>query len=258
MYAADGPVLIDQDRAMAGGVTQGDDPGFPITISQPGSYRLVGNLTVQDANTSAIEITTGSVTLDLNGFSIIGPIVCSKNPTVCPAVQPGVPTPAGILAGDPTIAGIRVFNGTVRGMSSGIFINAKGSTVERVTAINNAAGGFAVEGGTIAASQAIQNGAFGMIGLIVRDSSALENAADGIVLNAGGVASGNVSSYNGGIGIYVPFGTATGNTVLLNNGSAILSLCPSIIASNTIVATDALTIETRNPGCAASGNATRP
>ena len=42
--AVDGVTLIDQNKALAGSVTPGDTPGFPVTISQPGSYRLSGNL----------------------------------------------------------------------------------------------------------------------------------------------------------------------------------------------------------------------
>src|SRR4051794_31600963 len=91
----------------------GDDPGFPVTISQSGSYRLTSNLTVTDLNTTAIRITTNSVTLDLNGFSIFGPVVCAKNPTICPT--PGTGT--GIQSAEPGLTrGVRIFNGTVRGM----------------------------------------------------------------------------------------------------------------------------------------------
>jgi len=70
-------VLIDQDRAMAGGITPGDAPGWPVTISATGSYRLVSSLNLggAGANTTAIEIVasgTGklTITLDLNGFLI--------------------------------------------------------------------------------------------------------------------------------------------------------------------------------------------
>src|SRR3977135_1627429 len=84
LYAVDGVVLIDQNRALAGNVTPGDAPGFPVTISQSGSYRLSGNITVPDLNTTAIHITADYVTLDLNGFSINGPAVCTGSPTVCP------------------------------------------------------------------------------------------------------------------------------------------------------------------------------
>lgn len=67
-FAVDGVILIDQNRALAGNVTPGDAPGFPVTISQPGSYRLSGNLTVGTSNVSAIVIAASRVVLDLNGF----------------------------------------------------------------------------------------------------------------------------------------------------------------------------------------------
>src|SRR5882724_7856320 len=80
LYAADGIVLIDQKHALVGDITPGDAPGFPVTISQPGSFRLSGNLIVPDLNTTAIHITADRVTLDLNGFSITGPAVCTARP----------------------------------------------------------------------------------------------------------------------------------------------------------------------------------
>ena len=40
-WAVDGVILIDQTKALAGNVTPGDTPGFPVTISLPGSYRSV-------------------------------------------------------------------------------------------------------------------------------------------------------------------------------------------------------------------------
>lgn len=42
-------------------MTAGDAPGFPVTLSQPGSYRLMSNLTVTDPNTYAITITVPNV-----------------------------------------------------------------------------------------------------------------------------------------------------------------------------------------------------
>ena len=70
MYAADGQILINQATVNAAG-------GFPYVISQPGSYKLSGNLIVADKNKTAIEITTNNVTVDLNGFAIIGPADCT-------------------------------------------------------------------------------------------------------------------------------------------------------------------------------------
>ena len=54
---------------------------IPLTITQPGSYYLAENLDLtglpDPANTTAIEITVDNVTVDLNGFAITGPTVCS-------------------------------------------------------------------------------------------------------------------------------------------------------------------------------------
>src|SRR5512144_1730857 len=90
VLGVDGMKLIDQARAFAGGLTPGDAPGFPVTISQPGSYRLSGNLTVPDANTTAIDITSSDVTIDLNGFAIIGPTVCGGFPIACTPTGTGI------------------------------------------------------------------------------------------------------------------------------------------------------------------------
>jgi hypothetical protein len=64
-FAVDGVVLINQSTVMAAG-------GFPYTITQPGSYRLSGNLTAP-VNSTAIQISSSNVSLDLNGFTISCP-----------------------------------------------------------------------------------------------------------------------------------------------------------------------------------------
>ncbi len=63
-FAVDGVVLINQSTVIAAG-------GFPYLISQPGSYKLSGNLTVPDL-VDGIRISASNVTLDLNGFKITG------------------------------------------------------------------------------------------------------------------------------------------------------------------------------------------
>ena len=60
--AVDGVVLINSSTVMAAG-------GFPYIVSQPGSYKLSGNLT-PPVNTNAINITASFVTLDLGGFTV--------------------------------------------------------------------------------------------------------------------------------------------------------------------------------------------
>src|SRR5436309_3680687 len=124
LYAVDGVVLIDQNRALAGNVTPGDAAGFPVTISVSGSYRLSGNLTVPDANTTAILITAEDVAIDLNGFSILGSTVCSGFPTSCSPTGSG----HGITGG--AVKNISAFNGDIRGMGAGgIFIGGTGHRI---------------------------------------------------------------------------------------------------------------------------------
>jgi hypothetical protein len=252
--AGEGVVLIDQNRALTGSVTPGDMPGFPVTISEPGSYRLSGNLSISDPDATAIQITADSVTLDLNGFSIIGPAVCVAGPaTICPTAGKGV----GVQSvGAPLLGpqGVKVFNGSVRGMGIGISITGGGSRVEKVTADSNSAGG--ITAGSVSDSVITRNGAFGVIAQMVRDTLAGLNAGDGIILGAGGVASGNVASENGGVGIFVPYGTATANTVFLNKGAGISAICPSTIVNNTVISTEAVSIEAGS-SCILANNATR-
>ncbi len=100
-HAVDGVVLIDQAKALAGNVTAGDAPGFPITITQSGSYRLDGNLTVPFGGT-AIVITVSNVSIDLNGFTISG---------TAPTQTSG--GNAIKYSGTPPALGLTVRNGTI-------------------------------------------------------------------------------------------------------------------------------------------------
>jgi hypothetical protein len=88
---------------LAGNVTPGDAPGFPVTITQPGSYRLSSNLTAPPA-ANGIEITVSNVTIDLNGFTVLG------------VPPPNPPFNTGIrYIGTPPVRGFIVRNGSVAG-----------------------------------------------------------------------------------------------------------------------------------------------
>ena len=162
------------------------DGGFPFKITKPGSYKLTSNLVVP-ANTDGIDILASDVTLDLNGFSIIGPLVCTGNdPATCPAATAGVGIKAGGDEGTPGPGDVKVFNGSVRGMgSNGIFLTGDGSLVQKVSAESNAGAGIIVAGSVIDSS-AIGNGSTGILASIVRDSEAASNVKDGIILDGRG------------------------------------------------------------------------
>ena len=255
-FAVDGVVLINQSQALAGNVTPGDTPGFPVTLSQAGSYRLTGDLIVPDANTTAIRITADHVTLDLNGFAIVGPTVCTSSPANCPPIAQGIGIQAdnGPTADGPR--GTKILNGTVRGMgSTGIFITGAGSVVERVVVDSNGGGGVA---GSVIESSATRNGTFGILATIVRDCYVTDNHDIGIQLDGiGGVATGNIASFNGSHGILSPNGTVSGNTAVRNAAFGISATCPSSIAGNTFVSNSGGTINTSGAGCVLFNNATR-
>ncbi|HME07134.1 MAG TPA: hypothetical protein VKG25_08785 [Bryobacteraceae bacterium] len=194
LYAVDGVVLIDQNRALAGGVTPGDTPGFPVTLSLPGSYRLAGDLTVPDANTNGIVINADHVTIDLNGFSIIGPTNCTGAPvTSCS------PTGTGFGVSSSSAGFITVKNGGVRGMGSiGLFLNESGNLVDQVIAENNGTIGIYVNSGS------------------VLNSVATFNLTAGIFVVMGTVRS-NTSQYNGAFGIRVSCPSLVVNNDATNN-----------------------------------------
>ena len=213
LYAVDGVVLIDQNRALAGGVTPGDAPGFPVTISLAGSYRLTGNLTVPDANTTAILITHDNVTIDLNGFSILGPTVCTgKAFTLCSPIGPG----DGVDGG--SVKKVTVVNGTVHGMGNiGTLLQA--GSVRNVQADNNGAAGIFVSTGTVSGNICISNGGSGILvnNATVSGNTAIGNASRGIEASCPSSIVGNTAYQNGieNIGVAGIFA----NCALANNAA---------------------------------------
>jgi hypothetical protein len=245
LYAVDGVVLIDQRAALGGKVTTNDLAGFPVTISQSGSYRLTTNLVVPDASMTAIEITADDVTLDLNGFSIIGPNVCTPNPTRCTFSSGGIGVMAVGPAGVVSPANVRVMNGTVRGMGAhGIRMMGDGTVVERVNSVSNGGPGIVVGEGSVIDSVAKLNGSgAAIVGSRVRGCVSSHNVF-GIFIRPGGVAIGNIASANAAGGISVSNATAMGNTANGNTGYGIDATCPGVLSGNTAFGNAGVNIRT--------------
>lgn len=108
-------------------------PSFPITISQPGSYKLAGNLTVP-AGSSGIVITASNVTLDLGGYAITGGNQCNGGWSAMTCT--GSTNSTGIDAGKAIMASVS--NGQVSGFGTGVSV-AYGSTVSdmRISSISD-------------------------------------------------------------------------------------------------------------------------
>ena len=221
--AVDGVIEINQVRAKAGGVTPGDTPLFPVTIDQPGSYRLTGNLDVTDAsarpgstlaeNTTAIHVTANDVTIDLNGFMIKSPTSCSGTPLMCSPMGSGM----GIDANAPTQSGVAVLNGTVRGMGANGMSLGDQSLVEKVRAVSNGSAGIAAT--TVTNCTADKNAGAGIGADTVANCTADNNGIIGILA----VTVANCTArFSGGTGIGAS--TATGCSALANGGKGIVAI----------------------------------
>lgn len=194
--ALDGEELIDQAKALAGGVTPADDPGFPVTIDRGGKYKLTGNLDAP-AGINAFNITEDNVTLDLNGFRVAGGRI-------------------GINAR--TVDGLTVMNGTIANFSRD-GIRARGLAIIQDMQITN-------NGGTTKGMGVrLDNN-----GRVIR-STILNNDGVNIYCISRCLIAGNVvsaSRQESGIGLFNLNGTRTdaGGHLVLGN----------VIANNTLFA----------------------
>jgi hypothetical protein len=190
-------VTIDQTKALAGGVTPGDAPGFPVTISQPGSYWLTGNLRVPRHSYGAIQVTTaGGVALDRGGFVVRG-TGCSG--TLCRVISADAHGITGNY--------LRVRDGRIETFSGWGLVSG-GSDMERLHVTGNGSGGISGSGWSR-----------------VLDAHVTHNQGIGLSLLAG-IARGNFIASNSQSQLRGANGTvlASGNTLLgpvpLNNDTA--------------------------------------
>jgi hypothetical protein len=221
-WAVDGVILIDQNKALAGNVTPGDAPGFPVTISLSGSYRLASNLVVPNENTTAITITADNVSLDLNGFMIQGPTVCNAVAHTC------APTGTGDGIDFRNRFAITIVNGSIKGMGNDglngevtIFLQGRVARVEGVSAISNGGAGISTGAGVIiVGSIAFNNGSEGILcgaGCIIKENHSINNGGDGILTGSGSNVSGNTATQNARFGLSALKDTGYTNNIFLVN-----------------------------------------
>jgi hypothetical protein len=222
--AVDGVVELNQAKILASG-------GFPYTITQPGSYRLTGNLDVSGLpnphNVTAIIVGARNVTLDLNGFTIRGPLTCSLGTSsgaslTCSTTGGGG---HGIVVVSPAFDATVVRNGIIRGMGGGAIYLQNGSrhVIENVTAIENGADAFTIRDGRVNHVVAINNHGIGVSAAtaVVTDAYVNGNLDIGINVSGHGLVSGSVTSFNGSFGLNLAPAVGYSNVVAIsNNGGA--------------------------------------
>lgn len=214
----------------------------PLTISQPGSYYLDQNMTHTNRYTNAIEVNADNVTIDLMGYSLIGPSSTSG-------------TSNGIHMNGRKNVEIR--NGTVtRFGNKGIYeenIGAVGHRVISVRVVSNGSSGINL----IGAGHTIKNCTVSLNGLADSDvcagidcgyaSSVTGNTVfkngegntqgvDGITIGRGSTIADNIVAFSQRSGIWSRHGcTITGNTCYDNGTTGIyVSGNGSLVKGNTL------------------------
>jgi parallel beta-helix repeat protein len=198
---------------------------LPFTISQPGSYYLTGNLT-GTAGQSGITITASNVTLDLNGFSLIGvPSSLSgiivqntgeviRNGVVSSWGQWGI---TGSIAHQSIAEDLRVtFNG-----QDGVRLGHRSIVRNTISMGNGNVGIWTGDFSLVAGCTASSNGNVGIaIGVTstVSDSTASGNTNGGFSLNSASIVTDCTAQQNGtgfvtGVGVRVVRSVARQNGV---------------------------------------------
>ena len=204
--AVDGEILIDQAKVNAGGITPGDAPGFPATLTRPGRYKLTGNLTVP-LDKNGIEVTQHDVTIDLNGFTI-----SSSNP------PPGFPPAPNGVVSITAANGLRVMNGTIMGFDAyAIYTEGRRAVAENLRLIGNGVG-IIVGAESRIRTSTIANG-FGGIhcqnNCLIEQNVASNNVGSG--MDTGGGVIRNLIASNSSWGLFASARTGYGNNMVFRN-----------------------------------------
>lgn len=179
-----------------------------------GSYYLSRNITISGGKKNGINVTGPNVSIDLEGYSIIG-----KN------------SAGGIGINAPGQTGLTIQNGNIQGMGGGGVTVGAGSTVRSMHITGSGPG---IAGGA---------------SCVIENNSVTGNSGDGI--NAAGLIRSNVSDGNSGNGITAGANSSiTGNEASGNSGVGI-AMQPSDGFSNNVINSAGTTV---SGGVDAGGN----
>lgn len=193
-------ILITQTKALQGGITPGDSPGFPITLTQPGTYKFGSDIT-PPPGVEGIVVQEADITIDLNGFRLygMGAPCLPASPGFSPKCATGI---IGYSATTP-YHNLTIRNGTIDGFSrDGINGNGYYWIVEnmRITA----------------------NGAYGIVtddeAFRIVDSTITANGLSGIYCLGSCHIESNLMAGNGSYGVEIisGLGSLINNTIINN------------------------------------------
>jgi len=219
VMATEGALEINQ-ACVADGCFPGDSGGFPVTITTRGNYILTSNITLENTTQSAILVHTDNVMIDMKGFGIFGPNVCT-----------------GINAEHSYRVGIRVRAGSTISNSNSNFngelgMEAGESRVIDCSASDNGMIGFAIGRSILTRADVsrtnAQTGILDEYGSQIHDSVSRDNPTGIESINGATSVINSTIISNSGVGIFARGGTVAddpngmpvllrGNTIVLNN-----------------------------------------
>ncbi len=175
---------------------------LPFTISTPGSYYLVENITTAGGG---ITITANDVTLDLNGFTLRGG------------------TGDGVLVSGFPKKNIEIRNGTVAGWADDGIDAAfcQNCRFEDLRLLGNAGTGLKARDNSVVSGCTAQENGTGIstfAGCAVSNCTARSNTGTGISAGTNNTLADCVSELSGGVGIAVGFGARVHNSVSASSG----------------------------------------
>jgi hypothetical protein len=176
------------------------------TISQPGSYKLVRNLTFTGITGVCLEVTTEFVAIDLAGFTISGP-------------GGRLESRIGIAAAD-GVGRTTVRNGSIQGFTAGGVILGDSAIVEGVR-VSFTGVGIRISSGIVRGNfvEVLLNGE-GIVGgtVTVTGNFVTGSVVTGIFVGPGSSVIDNVSTNNSVIGINVTCPSNVTNNTAVGNG----------------------------------------
>ncbi|MGV6852957.1 MAG: hypothetical protein ACWA5R_12390 [bacterium] len=203
-FAENGIFEINQDCALLG-CFSGDSAGFPVTISETGSYQLTSDLSVTDLNQGGIDVTANDVrvNLNLNGHSIKGVATCAQDA-----------------------------NGIVTSCDSGNGVGINGDVADYIKIENGFVSGFPGIGVSVRTNAYIKNmdvsfnGSIGIYGDIYttafrgQNLKTIGNAGTGIVAPKGSILQDVISQRNGFSGVFTEDGSVLSSISAKINGQS--------------------------------------
>lgn len=202
--------------------TPGDANSVYI-ITQPGSYYMTGNLNGVGGK-NGIKINSDNVTVDLNGFAVIGVAgsldginsaksnLGVRNGSIRSWGNHGV----NLSNQNQILEALRLSDNGASGLSVG-----QNSVVKGCAASNNGSDGFALSGGTLTGctSNGNTDSGFSCLGAsILKDCAATSNRNTGFFVRDGCIITGCLAAGNTGVGFYFRSGCLVSSNHALGNG----------------------------------------